>query len=340
MYVTCFAGAQEQFDTAAGYGTPVDVCSIQRAMIGMAKNGLLPTPDMVVSASAVCDSELKSFEVIGKHFGCPYFFLDQPYWYNKEGIEYYVKELEDLVSFLEDLTKQKLNIDKLKEVMKLSRQATALYRQVNEYRKLSPTPMRNLDFFNLCMVYALMAGTQEAVDYFELVLQEVKEIAEGKRAPLRPKERFRLSCTFCLPVFSMEILDWMEREHGAVIAADLPGFWRLDEEIDPEKPLESLARKAFYAPLALPFLGPAENWSESAVKMAVDHEIDGALLFAPITCKEGCAMIRILKDQMREKANIPTLLACCDAIDPSVASPEELKSQMEGFFETLQEHKG
>ncbi|MBI2876658.1 MAG: 2-hydroxyacyl-CoA dehydratase, partial [Candidatus Tectomicrobia bacterium] len=64
--------------------------------------------------------------------------------------------------------------------------------------------------------------------------------------------------------------------------------------------------------------------------------LDGSVLFAPVTCKEGCAVIRILKDRMREEAGIPTLVIDCDAVDPSVASEEEIKGKLEGFFETLE----
>lgn len=336
MNAACLGGCQGYFDTAAAYGTPIEACSIQRAMIGMAKGGLLPTPDFIVSAAGVCDSEVKSLEVLVKHFGCPYFLTDMPYQGDPAGVAYYLKELEALVPFLESQTGRPLDWGRLEETVELSRQAAVLYRQVNEARKACPSPMRNQDFFNMCTVYAMMAGTQEAVDYFEVVAREVREQVEGKRPPLRPQERFRLSCAFCFPAFSPELLNWMEQEHGAAIAIDLVNYWRGEEEMDARRPLESLAKKAFYLPLAMPFIGPVENWSRSVIEMGRGYSLDGSIFFAPVTCKEGCATIRILKDRMREEAGIPTLVADCDMIDPSVVSEEELKGKLEGFFETLE----
>ena len=339
LFAIPMIGVQAQFDATAGYGTPVEACSAQRAMIGMAKNGLIPQPDFIVSSSAVCDAEIKSFEVLAKHFQCPNFVIDQPYWDNQKGIEYYVKELEDLVLFLEDQTGKRLDQNRLRQTVELSRQATKLYKEISQYRKSTPSPMRNLDFFNLCTVYCLMAGTREAVDYFRLVRDEVRAQVEGKGPALRAEEKFRVSCVFCVPCFAMDILDWMEQEHGVTIACDLGAFWLVDEEMDPDKPLETLARKAFHIPLALPIVGPADNWSESAVRMSQEYQVDGTIMFAPITCKQGCACLRMVKDAIQDRLGIPTLVADCDIIDPSVVSPDELKNKLEGFFETLEECK-
>jgi benzoyl-CoA reductase/2-hydroxyglutaryl-CoA dehydratase subunit BcrC/BadD/HgdB len=339
LFATPMTGVQAQFDAAAAYGTPIEACSAQRAMIGMAKNGLIPKPDFIVSSSAVCDAEIKSFEVLAKHFQCSHFTIDQPYWDNPQGIDYYIQELEELISFLEGHTGKKLQRDRLRETVELSRQATLLYQEISHYRKTPPSPMRNLDFFNLCTLYCLLAGTREAIDYFQTVKSEVKAQVEGKGEVLRAEEKFRLSCVFCVPCFAMDILDWMEQEHGVTIASDLGGFWLREEAWDPANPLESLAKKAFYSPLALPIIGPVDNWCESAVRMSREYQVDGAVVFAPITCKQGCATLRVVKDAIQDQLGIPTLVADCDIIDPSVVSPDELKSKLEGFFETLEEHK-
>lgn len=339
MTVTILEGAAGSLDTAAGYGVPVEVCSIHRAMVGLAVNKDLPPLDIIVCSSGVCDPVIKSFEILNRFYPCPTFFLDQPYLYDDEGVNYYQGQLEKLIAFLEDETQQKLDQDRFQEVVELSRLATNAYREITELRKASPAPVRGANFFSHCMIYLYLAGTPEAVEYFETVLDEVKEQIEERREPLSKEGEIRLSCAFCLPSYSGKLLYWMEKEYGAVIAMDLISHWRTKEEINPSRPLESLAKKAFYAPLLLPFSGPVENWTSSVIEMGKDYQIDGSLVMTNIGCKEGCAAIRILKDKMKDELNIPVLVADCDVIDPSTVPIDEMKNKLEEFFETLQERK-
>lgn len=334
--VTFMSGCEPLLDAAAGYGIPTEVCSAQRASIGLAVSEAIPRPDLVINTALVCDPAIKTFEIISKRYQCPTFFLDQPYLFNESGVKYYKKELENLIAFLEVETKQKLDWQRLEETLELSRQAANLYREASELRKAVPTPMRNIDFFNHCMIYIMFAGTPEAVSYFELIRDEAREIVEGKKGPLREKEKHRLLCLFGFPAFSMDLLDWMEKDRGVTIVMDGVSAWVREGEIDPSRPLESLAQKMNYWPMAVPFCGPIENWSDMAVKVGKEYQADGAILLAPIGCQQSCAAIRAVRDALKDHLGIPSLLADCDVIDPSVVSAEELKTKFEGFFEMLE----
>lgn len=69
--------------------------------------------------------------------------------------------------------------------------------------------------------------------------------------------------------------------------------------------------------------------------MARDYKVDGCIYQAFIGCKHGCAVIRMVKDTLKEECGVPTLILDGDGFDPSVVSSKEMKEKMEGFFEML-----
>jgi benzoyl-CoA reductase/2-hydroxyglutaryl-CoA dehydratase subunit BcrC/BadD/HgdB len=86
--------------------------------------------------------------------------------------------------------------------------------------------------------------------------------------------------------------------------------------------------------------GPAElGWLPDTVGDAIAYKVEGAVYWAHIGCKQGCALIRIIRDALREEAGIPTLVLDIDVVDPSFVSEEELKDKLEGFFERLEEER-
>jgi len=337
---------QEFLDAVTGYGVPVEICTMHRAAAGMAIAGAFPLPDFIIGTSEVCDPEIKTTEVIARLLNRPNFYIEQVpsydlihphHWYNQEVLAYYKKELEALISFLEKQTGKRFDIDRLREVIELSNEAAALYQEVTRLREHVPTPLRNIDFFYHCLVYTLFAGKQEAIDYFSICLREAREVIEGKR-PFPHQERHRISWFFCLPCYSMDLFNWMEQEHGVTIPVDIVNYWTGEEEVmDPADPIDAIARKSYWAPLAAVYIGPGEKWSERAVEMSQRGKVEAAVLMNNYNCKEGCVIMRLIKDTVQRKLGIPVKFIDADVIDPSLAPPESLKDELEGFFESLEE---
>ena len=82
--------------------------------------------------------------------------------------------------------------------------------------------------------------------------------------------------------------------------------------------------------------GPAdEGMVPDIIQDAVEFKAQGAIYWAHIGCRTSCAMIRTVKDALREKVGIPTLVLDMDILDPSFVSDAQMKEKLEGFFETL-----
>jgi len=338
MVVATQANIAGYFDAAAGYGLPIEICSIHRAMTGMDILQELPKPDMIVSTACVCDSTLKFYGTRSEHHQVPSYMLDMPHFRDEECIRYLANDLEGLIRFLEEFTGKKMDYDRLRDIMQLSKEAYDLFYEIGELRKAVPTPLRAREAFRNFSVWSFLLGKPEAVEYFRIIRDETRRRVEKGEGAVE-QERYRIVWLYIPPNYALSVFDWMEVEYGAVIPMDIFNFLgQFDWDLD--KPLETLARKAYYSLLIRQLGGPIENATSEAVRMVREYKADGAVWLTQIGCKQGCAVIRRMKDVLQDELGIPFLCIDGDVIDPSVLPPEELKSKLEGFFEILEDRVG
>lgn len=339
MITQCLNAYEEAFDAAKGYGFLPEVCSAHRNLNALCILGWLPRPDAVIWSNQVCDNTSKSGDAPCEIYGIPGFFLDRPYNYTDRDALYYTQELEDMVHFLEDVCHRKMDWDRLKESLTYSQRSMDLHREIVQMRKAVPSPMRNRKFMYLTVMEWYLSGTPECVDFYQMIHDEVKGRVERGEGVV-PVEKHRLLTLFLPPINMWKLLDWMEREYGAVsVAEPYCSDWG-EGDLDPSKPLESLARKSFYRPICRPMHGPLrEGVLSDTLKDAAEFKVNAAIYWAHIGCRQACACIRILKDGLYEKYGIPMLVLDNDLIDPTFATETELKDKLEGFFEMLEDLK-
>src|SRR3990167_4993486 len=167
-----------------------------------------------------------------------------------------------------------------------------------------------------------------------------EELAErvSKGIGAVPQEKFRILYTFVLPFFDMGLMDWMEKEHRASIVMWPLESWRGKGEwlVDRDKPLENIARKAFFHPGTYQHYGRIDDYVEDINRCAREYKANAALFFAHIGCRHGCATQRIAKDEMA-KLGIPMATIDCDLVDKSFTTTEEVREKLDSFFEILAE---
>jgi benzoyl-CoA reductase/2-hydroxyglutaryl-CoA dehydratase subunit BcrC/BadD/HgdB len=252
---------------------------------------------------------------------------------------YMVKELENFIRFLEEQTGKKMDYDKLKETVRLSQKVIDLYREIYTLRKNRPAPMRNRVLMNQMLMEMFFAGSSAGVEYFETARNDIAEKVKNRQGVVE-EENYRLLFLFLPPFYEMKLMDWLEKEHGAVsVMEPFLTVWPEDFTMNPENPVESLAEKLFFRCLGRQMHGPADMVMHDAIKTARDFEPNGAVFFAHIGCRQACALIRSLKDSLKQELDLPTLVLDCDLMDPSLTSSEELKGKFEGFFEMLEDRK-
>ncbi|MBI2877348.1 MAG: 2-hydroxyacyl-CoA dehydratase [Candidatus Tectomicrobia bacterium] len=341
LFLNFFEDCQEFLAIAAEHGIPSEICSVHRVTDAMAMTGTFLHSDSFVFSNLVCDNTPKGGESMAQLLKAPAYCLDRPYRLTEPHMAYWKEELEGLVSFLEEQTGRKMDYDRLQETVRLSYRATELCQEINELRQVVPCPLPAEGFFEQAAVYWLLAGRPEAVHFFEQLRDELKErVSQGIGAV--PKERFRIIYPFVAPFWDMELMEVMEQKYGAVTTMDLLGHWRGRGEwfTDPSDPLGNLARKSSVFPGSFHLHGPMEEYVEDIVRVGREYRADGAIYFAHIGCRQGCAAIRAIRDELQSQLNIPMAVIDCDLIDKAFTSRKEVMDKLDGFFEMLEEQKG
>jgi benzoyl-CoA reductase/2-hydroxyglutaryl-CoA dehydratase subunit BcrC/BadD/HgdB len=323
------------YGAALKVGVREEICSAQRTPVGILAKGWFPRPAAVVYSNLdQCDNCAQTGNILGELYGLPTFFLNRPYrWGTERGVQLMTEELEDLVGFLEEKTGRKMDWDRLKEAVRLSAEQVRLIREIHKLATAKPCPLKGRAASFAHWIRWAYAGTQEGLEYFQAFRDELKDMVDRGVGVANP-ERFRLISLFTPPQNQMKLLDWLEHEHGAVFVAE-PYYLRFgDYDMDPSRPLESLARQYFNESYYR-YYGPAEEYLDMIVRDARESGAEAAINWFNSKCRMGGALSKMVKDTLAEEVGIPVLTVDVDLLDPSPAAEKRTKERIEGFLESL-----
>ena len=320
---------------ASRMGLAPEICSAHRGLAGAYELGTLPRPDVVLWSSLMCDNTAKSGELLMEINRVPGYFLDHPFEPTRPELGYLKEELKGMISFLEQNTGRKMDWGKLGEIVERMDRQIQLTREINELRKSVPSPFPPQRFFELLMNHYLFPGQPEAIEYLEVLKAEMTALVKQGKGVLNP-ERFRLMSLLVPPLYSLRFLGSIPQEYGAVsVVEPLFSLWA-EGRLDSSQPLESIARKLFMFPEMCMFGGMDERIVKVIVDTARDYRVDGAICYAHMGCRQGNAVIKVMKDNLN-RIDVPVLIVDCDILDSTITSEEEIKNKMEQFFELLED---
>ena len=326
-----------------------DVCAGHRCFLGCAiapekdpyLSKLFVPPDLIVASNLPCMSESKSFLYIADHYDCPYYFIDAPInTWGKElpdyAIEYYADQLRGALDFMEEYG-YKADMDKLSEAVHLSKRLVELWNEIEECRKAVPAPIGTVDGLTAAYPLIQIPGTELGVQLFERLLQELKEKVERKEGVLTD-EKLRLLCFGVPPMYNLGLFNYVEK-YGAIVVKSLLEYvagGAYDPSImDPENPLESLARKG----LGDIFNPPTENMMDFFLDTVRDFHIDGVIGLVKRTCGLIPGYMRYAKDTINEKFGVPMTIFDLDGVDIREYDDATSKANIDSFIEALLESK-
>jgi len=328
-------GASEYIDLCEQY-FPDYLCATNKVSIGAMLANDLPMPDMIAHPSAPCDSAITAYPLIADHFGIPYFCIDIPYFRSERSHEYVKGEIRRLISFLEETTHRRLDMDKLREVMRYSGQAHAYAAEINKLVRKVPCPIRSNDVILDFGAVNALAGTPELVEYLKHRYETAKEMVDRKQGAL-PQEKLRMVWIYAMPVFDWSLFGWLEKKYGAVSISAL-NVLDVDPAVDVttmDDMLSALAAKTVQMPMLRECGGPWEYYMDRVLQLCVDYKADAAIFGGHIACKHTWAIAKLIKDRLYDQLGVPTLTIEMDVFDPRVASLDSVKSQMDEFFDVL-----
>jgi benzoyl-CoA reductase/2-hydroxyglutaryl-CoA dehydratase subunit BcrC/BadD/HgdB len=331
---------QEYMDISDGMGFPCYNCTYYRCFYAMIENGTWPIPDMVCYSSSPCDQTPKGQEGAARAMGVPSFGLDRPYkLFTPQAQKYWKKQHEQLIKFLEEQTGKKMDYDHLKEVAKLSFDATKLYLEINELRGKIPTPLGAEAAFAGMAAYRAWVGYPELVTFFTEFRDELQQRVD-KGIGAIPEERFRYLCYSSLPFYDLSILNLLEERFKAVNVMDMLQWLREDADwlFDPNDPVGSLAYRVSFHPANL-LHGTMADFTEETRQAIIHTKPDCVIFFSTVGCRHGGGSAKVSQDMVEREFGIPWITIDVDVLDKTFITKEKIADRLEGFFETVENSK-
>ena len=332
------------YEKAEAMGYASDLCSyacsdIACAPINGGPIGGLPRPDMFICCNNICGTVLKWYEIQARYFNVPLFILDTPFChteYTREMRKYVRRQIDEYLRFLEEHCGKKYDYDRMKEVGKLSVTGQKLWQAVLDTTMHKPAPMSAFDaFFHLALIVTLR-GTQQAVDYYEMLLAEMKKrIADGIGAI--PNERYRLLWDN-LPVWYRT--KWLSEKfatHDACLVADTyTSAWCGSlKYVDENNFLETMAE--CYTRIYLNI--GVDEMAKTVMAMVDKYEVDGIVMHSNRSCKPYSLGQYDIQRIVEKQKGIPSLMLEADMTDERKFSESQIETRIDAFIEILQEKK-
>ncbi len=312
-----------------------DTCSFLRGTYGAVVENCLPEPDFLTCTSLYCDGSSKLFYALAKKYKKPYFFIDVPYHHDYQYVLSYVsKQLEDMTKQMAQSKGVKLDLDRLREAINYSNEAREYFIKINDLRKSIPAPMLGGEAINYAVMLAHTWGCKEIIEVYKKLYEELKERVDKKMPAVEGGEKYRILWRNLKPYYSDYLLKYLELDNRAIIAFEEVNFihW---EELDPNEPYNSLAKKM----LSNPPLGEFDRWLSLTIKEGVDaYKVDGVIEFDQWGCRHLNSGTQILKDTL-SKRGIPLLILDGDCIDSRDYADGQVKTRIDAFLEILDKKK-
>jgi benzoyl-CoA reductase/2-hydroxyglutaryl-CoA dehydratase subunit BcrC/BadD/HgdB len=332
---------------AIGYSP--DICSYLTADIGSYVSGntplakaypgikSVPKPDVLVYNTNQCRDVQDWFGWYARKLGVPSIGISSPRGMTEvtsAHIDDVASQMRALVPLLEQISGNKLDRDRLRQTVSLSRQCTELWKQVLETAIAAPAPLTFFDGTIHMAPAVVLRGTQEAVDYYQLLLAELEQRIQ-QRVPAVEGENLRLYWEG-MPVWG-RLRQHSELFAGLkanVLASTYCSSW-VFPAFDEADPFRSTAQ----AYLEL-FIVRSEDYKEEYLKGMLDKfRIHGIIYHDAKTCPNNSNNRYGMPQRLETSTGVPSLVISGDLNDLRCVSDEQTKTNVEAFIEQLEERK-
>jgi len=330
-------------------GYSPDICSYLTADIGAYLKGVtplskafegiesVPKPDVLVYNTNQCRDVKDWFGWYSRELNVPLLGIHthrNPTDIEENVVSSISKQIKDLVEPLEKISGNKFDLEKLKKVVALSRECSELWKEVLETASTNPSPLTFFDGTIHMGPAVVLRGTQQAVDYYKILLKELKERVKNKEGAVED-EKFRIYWEG-MPVWGRlrAHSELFANLKACVLASTYCNSW-IFTDFDPEDPFTSMARA--YSEL---FIVKSDEAKEKYMKRMVDFfKIDGVIYHDAKTCPNNSNNRYGMPQRLEKETGIPSLVINGDLNDLRLVSDEQTKTNVEAFIEQLEENK-
>jgi benzoyl-CoA reductase/2-hydroxyglutaryl-CoA dehydratase subunit BcrC/BadD/HgdB len=340
--------ATDYIPYANSQGYSPEICSYLTADVGAYMQGFtpltraygiesIPKPDVLVFNTNQCRDVQDWFAWYAREFDAP---LIGVHTYRGVGdvtekhIISIAKQFEEMIGPLEKVSGQKFDMDELCRVVALSRQCSDLWKEVLDTAAATPSPLTFFDGTTLMGPAVVGRGTKEAVDYYQILLAELRGRAADGVGAVEDKQ-FRIYWEG-MPVWGRlrahsELFGGLK---ACVLASTYCNSW-IFSAFDAADPFVSMARA--YTEL---FIVRSDRAKERYIKEMVDFfQVDGIVYHNARTCPNNSNSNYGMPQRLTEETGVPHLVIDGDLNDLRCLSDEQTNTNIEAFIEQLEERR-
>ena len=240
------------------------------------------------------------------------------------------RQTEALVEPLEAVAGQKFDIDRLREVVSLSKQCTERWKGVLEAATAVPSPITFFDGTIQMGPAVVLRGEQVAVDYYDALVAELKQrIADGVAAVEGEKLRIYWEG---MPIWGKlkDLSQQFLELQTCVVASTYCNSWIFDA-LDPADPFRSMAQA--YTSI---FICRSEDFKEQYMEQMLQrYQCDGVLYHDAKTCPNNSNSRYQMPLRLQDRLGKPFLVVNGDLNDLRLYSEEQTRTNIEAFVEQL-----
>ena len=332
---------------AIGYSP--DICSYLTADIGAYLKGItplakaykgiesVPKPDVLVYNTNQCRDVQDWMAWYSRELCVPSIGVTSPRNVNEvtdAHVDDVSRQIEALITTLEEISGNRLDMDRLRETVSLSRECTELWKKVLETATAAPAPLTFFDGTIHMGPAVVLRGTREAIDYYEVLLAELEQrVRDGVGAVDEETSRIYWEG---MPIWGRL------RQHSelffqlktSVLASTYCSSW-IFPAFDARDPVRSMAK----AYLEL-FIVRSDAYKETYIKgMLEKFRIDGIIYHDAKTCPNNSNSRYGMPQRLEADTGVPSLVISGDLNDLRCVSDEQTRTNVEAFIEQITEGK-
>jgi benzoyl-CoA reductase/2-hydroxyglutaryl-CoA dehydratase subunit BcrC/BadD/HgdB len=295
----------------------------------------VPKPDVLVFNTNQCREVQDWFGWFANEFKVPLVGISTPRTVGEitdAHIKFVAEQMEKLIEPLEKISSTTFEIDKLKHVLALSRECSELWKKVLETAVNVPSPFTFFDGTIHMGPAVVLRGTQQAVDYYKILLLELEERVKKNVAAVE-QERYRLYWEG-MPIWGRlrHYSELFASLKTCVVASTYCNSW-IFEAFDEENPFRSMAKA--YTEL---FIVRSDEIKEKYLSEMVNlYKIDGVIFHDAKTCPHNTNARYGMPQRLEKDIRIPNLIINGDLNDLRCLSDEQSRTSIEAFIEQLEE---
>ncbi|MCD6431014.1 MAG: 2-hydroxyacyl-CoA dehydratase [Deltaproteobacteria bacterium] len=337
--------ANDCIPAANAIGYSPEICSYLTSDVGAYLKGFtplakiydgietIPKPDVLVYNTNQCRDVKDWFEWYAREWKVPCLGIES--FVNvgdvtKNHVDSIAGQMRKLAADITAATGNKMDEDRLKETVRLSRRCSDLWKDVLEMAANKPSPLTFFDGTIHMGPAVCMRGTQVAVDYYETLLKELRGwVDEGVAAVAGERHRIYWEG---MPIWGKlrENAKLFLELKTCLVASTYCNSW-IFSALDPDDPWNSMARA--YTEL---FIVRDDDYKEDYYRRMLDiFGFDGIIFHDAKTCPNNSNCRYGLPQRFSKATGIPFITIDGDLNDLRCYSEEQAITKIEAFIEQL-----